>query len=109
MKSLVPKIDIIYDAFNGHVVPDGKVQNWVDSIVESGTIIIGSELMLHALRVSHCSQKISVNSIIFRVNGSLDVSNHVLIDIDQNGSLTHWPKGFADYTEDFLYNLLGWR
>jgi thiol-disulfide isomerase/thioredoxin len=47
-------------------------------------------------------------TLTFKDKGSDDPADWVLIEIDKDGRLDYWPRGFADYTESALSRLLGY-
>lgn len=101
------KLIIEYDPINGHVLPDGKIEQYVNNIVsyvapDNTSLIenlIGSVVMLDAFRVAVKENKINHKEIVIRFKG-LDYK------LDKNGSLKYWPEGLADTYDKILDRLL---
>ena len=88
------KNTIIYDPQNGVSLPDGLIDNYINSIIDAKTkrfksndIVIGSELIITALRA-----KVKISELLqFTVN-----FNNSLIGIDRNGRIINGVNGFCD-------------
>lgn len=104
-------ITVIYDPINGTVVPDGKINDWIDEVVALDadvTVTIGAETMLHELRARHCEGKLKIaETLTFKDNGSDNPADWVLVQIDKDGRIDYWPRGFCDHTDKALARLLG--
>lgn len=99
---------IEYDPINGKVVPDGKVRGWADKLIEMyekqklGNLVttVGSVLMVDATRLLVMKEKLNHGEVIYRFSNFADQSP------DKSGMLRTWPKGFCDFYDDILEELL---
>lgn len=100
-------IEITYDPKLGKSVPDGKVQSWVETFISDAlthnvkACKVGSELMIHAIRLAIKQGKLDHNDVVFVFEGEE-------IKSDKDGRMFHWPLGFCDHYESFLSKLLEW-
>lgn len=101
---------IEYDSVIGEIVPDGHVRDWAESIAESYAMCkepkdllhttVSSVLMVDAIRLLIMKGEINHKEVVFRFEG------HDL-EVDKNGMLRVWPKGFCDIYDNILEELLG--
>lgn len=100
---------IEYDSVNGEVVPDGCVWEWADRLVETHeefgdlTVVVGSVVMIDATRLLIAKEKLNHEEVVYRF-GNFDDQNP-----DKNGMLRVWPKGFCDFYDDMLEELIGYN
>ena len=95
---------IVFDPINGNVVADGRILEWIESIPEHlEEVTIGNEPMLHELRAQHMEEKIHITHIIFK---DPVLKQETWINVNEDGRIDYWPKGFADTTEHALYRLM---
>jgi len=104
------KIEITYDPLNGHVISDGRIPEYINNLVEkykqkdSSDIVlcIGSELMIHAIRVAIKKGQFYFEDIVFKFNGEV-------VTMNKDARPQRWPDGFCDNFEHFLALILGWE
>ena len=105
-------ITIIYDSSAGEAVRDGEVDAYVEAIEriaqaqESKEYIIANELILTRIRLGIKRGVIPHKQITFLYN-----RGDTLVDVgpvDEDGRLSYWPKGFADYNDTYLEELIEW-
>lgn len=99
---------IEYDSMIGDIVPDGKVQKYVDDMVlmvhnenlsSPIIIIVGSVVLLDALRVAIKEKRLDRNTTTIHFEGK-DYK------VDKNARMTHWPVGLCDVYDDILDRLV---
>ena len=107
------EFNLIFDPINGHVVPDGKINEWANSLHDCflGTpirdLVVGSETMVHELRARHAEGKLKLTELVtFRCNGSTEPGDWIQMRIGKDGNIDHWPNGFCDFTEAALFRLI---
>jgi hypothetical protein len=92
--------DIIFDPIHGSVVPDGRIVAYIKN--HSGRqMTIASETMLVELRAQHKEGKVRIDSLTFN-----SPTGPILLEINSYGRINHWPKGFADLSDNALMRLL---
>lgn len=106
---ILPKLTVIYDPKSGIMSRDGEAESYIKIVINSffedgvnRVIKIGSELLIHYFRLALYRGEIGVDNIEFHFNGQI-------LEHDKDGRLHPWPKGFCDYTENILSELLGWK
>jgi hypothetical protein len=102
------KITVTYSAENAICIPDLKVDEWVDKLVETYenqtedySVVVGTEIMIYGIRVAIMEGRINHKDIVF------SFEDEELV-VDKDGRLPKWPVGFADRTEVYACKLLGW-
>lgn len=108
--SHIPPLQIFYDPLEGTIVPDGKVSDWADTTITQWIadgkperqLHVGSALMIDHVRLRVVRKVIEPSDLIFRFQ-------HWGIYVNRDGRFSDCPRGFCDYTEDALIELLGWR
>lgn len=101
------KLTIEYNSTNGHVLPDGEIEKYVDTLasyMRSNTAIpkkelISSVVILDTFRVAVKEGKLNHKEVIIRFEGK----NYKL---DTEGKISNWPKGLADVYDNILEKLL---
>ena len=93
----------------GDCVSDFLAEIWAKKIVDAfleGEGDLGvdtsSEIYIMAFRVLVKEGYISSEHMEIQYEGEV-------LSLDEFGRLTQWPKGFCDYSEDFLLRLIGWN
>jgi hypothetical protein len=100
------EIKVIYDPIDGTVVPDGKIDSFLDLVED--LVIVGSETMMLELRARHMEKRIKITSLIYREPPDEFGPNETLLEFDDGGRIVTWPRGFCDKADDCLARLLGW-
>ena len=103
------RVFFIYDPSMGYSCPDDKVEPFVESIIkrfeeflENGNVFfIGSELIIHGLRVAICEQRIPYKKVVL-------FYKHHALHVDKNGRIDSWPAGFCDHADKYLEKLIHW-
>lgn len=86
-------------------VADGVAARYVQSTVDNvnlGNYVIlmtSQALVVDYVRLAVAEGRIHHKKVQFRFE-------NYEIDIDKCGRLSHWPKGFCDYTDNILTSLL---
>lgn len=93
------------------ILSDTKIEQFVDDTIndfytienneEEFIVTVGNEIIIHYFRVAIKEGKIPHTSIKLLFNDSV-------LDVDVNGKVNTWPKGFCDTVDDYLDRLLGW-
>lgn len=100
-------LKITYDPNNGVAVPDGKTAEWTDAIIakwiEDGKpetdITIGSSMIVDQFRVRVVRGVLDASELVF-------LFEHWGIYVYGSGRCTDWPRGFCDYTDALLWEIL---
>lgn len=94
---------------DGICVADTKTMEAAESLVEKANDIdqmfevkFAQAMILDAVRVLMKRSIIDHTSVQFKFNDNL-------MYCDKNGTLSDWPSGFCDHTEDYLMELAGWN
>jgi hypothetical protein len=105
------KLTIIYDPDRGYLFADGKAEEWVDETIDmfnragersddpEWRIKVCSALLVDYFRLRLAQKKIKADQIAFEFKDQTLIHN-------KYGRLEKWPKGFCDYTDDILTELL---
>lgn len=100
------KITVIYDPDEGDCVPDALALNYAQKVAENSkiekqTTRVGSEIIIQAFRVLVKRGDICLHQIDF-------FYGDVLISCGVNNTLSSWPTGFCDYSDNLISEILGW-
>lgn len=104
-------INLTYDPINGDVVPDGRIDEWIDNLCSNNSqkdsvdVCIGSETILVELRARHSEKRLNLGSSLVYIDNNNNY-DFVLIGIDKEGKLDYFPRGFCDYVDKALERLL---
>ena len=94
---------IEYDPFNGEVVPDGMVHEYVDDIISANSddteVIVGSVVLFDAFRLAIKKKKIDNRKVKLRFNEEE-------YQPDENGKLNYWPPGLCYIYDEILDGLI---
>lgn len=93
-------VKVRFDPINGSVIADGLVDSFVDhliNIADERTILIGSGIIIDALRVRVRRGEITL--IVY--------FNEHTIEFNDRGSAISWPNGFCDIHHEILMQLFG--
>ena len=94
-------ITITYDPLHSVGIPDGMAMSCAETIVAmdgSDPIIIGTGLVVDAIRVLIRTGKADHTTIQFKYKGTI-------ISVDEYGHCDPWPEGFNDTVENLLMQL----
>lgn len=69
---------------------------------ENNTAQFSNAMVLDALRVLVIRREVDWGSIVIRFKDQA-------MYIDQYANLSDWPKGFCDFTENYLMEILKWQ
>ena len=96
----------------GETVPDLKARKWLKDLIfelnnyvgDTTTIYVGTNAMINEIRcaVLPPHKHLDYENVVFVFNGEE-------INIDKNGRLNNWPKGFCDTMDEQLDRLLDWN
>lgn len=97
-------ITIIYDAYAGVSIPDGKVQDtvyeWIEINSHKNSIYHTSTgLVIDAMRLAIKNCMIPTRDVLF-------VFNDMAFQANEYGQFETWPKGFCDTHDMLLIGLL---
>lgn len=96
---------IEYDSMLGDVMPDGKVQKYVDDTIimlgnaEQINLKVGSVVLFDAFRVAVCEKKLSRENVTIRFDGKD-------YELDTGGKISNWPVGLCEVYDDILDRLV---
>lgn len=93
-------VKVRYDPINGVSVSDGLVDSYVNqliSVVDDRTFLIGSGIIIDALRVRVKRGEISLIAYF----------NDYTITFENDGGAKSWPDGFCDINHEILMELFG--
>lgn len=96
---------IKYDPMLGDVMPDGKVQKYVDDTIimlgneEQIDLNVGSVVLFDAFRVAIHEKKIDYRSVTTHFQGKD-------YNFDINARISNWPVGLCDVYDDILERLV---
>jgi hypothetical protein len=103
------KLIIEYDPILGDVMPDGKVQQYIDDTIvllrntEHSALevkaVVGSVVLFDAFRVAIHEEKIDHKDVTIRFQEK-DYK------LDKNARMTYWPEGLCDVYDDILDRLV---
>lgn len=100
------KLTIEYDQNDGYVFPDGRAGGWVDTTLryflkreEDQHIKVCSSLLIDFFRLRLCEGVISVDQVEFIFDGKV-------LEHNEYGRITHWPKGYCDIPIEPVEQLL---
>ncbi|SOK59177.1 hypothetical protein [Yersinia phage fHe-Yen9-03] len=98
-------ITIIFDKDNGISIPDGKVVEFANSVLEKdeSTIIISQQLILDAIRAMIFQRSYNVDNIKLEVHDNGVITT---VKINSDCSLENW-KPFPEIQSKMLYILCG--
>lgn len=101
------EIIIIYDNLNGAVVPDGKVEEFIDSVISSNDteVVIGCESIMLGFQLRHRHSQVKIKHVLHKDHNN---DQDVLICLKKDGLLDSHPSGFCDYNENCHHILAGW-
>ena len=110
-KTKMKTIKVIYDPYLGLTLPDGQIKHFVESFEEDEdhTICVGSETLLTEMRAQHMEKKLKITSLVYRGVSDEFGPDDVVLEIDEDGRIDNWPKGFCGYADDALERLLKGR
>lgn len=97
---MTPKLKLIYNPHSGAVVPDGRINECVDGLLDMAkeTPIIytfGSDAVFDEIRARVAEGHLDPSLI------TVEFKEHVMT-IDKNGRLSKWPNDFCDVTSQVL-------
>lgn len=98
-------ITVEYDALYGDVVPDGRVAEYVDVAIQIAKakaeylVIAGCESLIYEFRLRILRGEISQEQIVFKFKDKI-------IPVNDCANLKEWPKGFSDYIDRALGEIL---
>lgn len=96
---------IEYDSMLGDVMPDGKVQKYIDDTVimlgnaEQINLKVGSVVLFDAFRVAIREKKLDYKTVTVYFNGKT-------YELDTEGKISNWPAGMCDVYDDILDKLV---
>lgn len=99
------KLVIEYDSMLGDVMPDGKVQKYVDDTIimlgnaEQINLKVGSVVLFDAFRVAIHDERIDYRDVTVHF-GEKDYK------LDKNARMNNWPVGLCDVYDDILDKLV---
>lgn len=97
------KLTIIYDPHIGTACPDGEAMNVAKELIkQGGTHLIGSNLIIEAVRVLAKRGEIPFNQVEFEFGKEK-------ILMTPTFQLTHWPRGFCDHLDNLLMEIIDWN
>jgi len=98
-------IKITYDAQNGIAIPDGRVKEFLLVLAmggdaggggDAGEITVSTSNIIHSARLFAVQNKVAVE---FVFEGKTITPN-------EYGAIHDWPRGFADYQDGVIANIL---
>jgi hypothetical protein len=98
-------ITLIYDPQIGMTIPDAQINDYIDSIDEGETVVVGSETIVQECRARHAERRLNIVKLIFRQTDEFGDQDQV-ITLDHTAALSEWPKGFVDTMDNALGRLL---
>jgi len=106
------KLTVEYDPMVGYVCKDGEAQGWVDDVLHAvlkrmndkdqyrdDLITVASALLIDYFRVRLAEGVIKKDQIAFKFDGKI-------LEHNEHGRITHWPKGFCDLPIEPMERLL---
>jgi len=95
-------MQIIYEPIEGKAIPDGKVEEEYNYILNNYELlkqswVYSTENIIQRLRLGRLRGEIDDLTIIF---------NDERLEITEYGSLLHWPNGFCDYNINICQSIL---
>lgn len=95
---------IVYDPFNGSVVPDAKVAHMVDNLFDynQSVFYVGSSLILDEIRLRIARGQIRHTDVKFMFNHKDIFLNQYGNPIGEEG----WPKDMFYYSDDVTSRIL---
>jgi hypothetical protein len=103
-------IELVYDPANGVALTDNQVRATIDSLClyarkgHGHVLVFGTELLFHALRAAAAEGRISVDRV--RLSWVLSDARITYPVLNQDGSVSEWPKGFCENYENALERIL---
>ena len=104
------KIIVEYSSkVQGYFFRDGEAEEWVDNIInfmlnkaedkDDWELKVSNEMLIHYFRLRVAQGVLKSDQIQFKFNDQI-------IRVNKFGTLEDWPKGFCDYTDNLLMELL---
>jgi hypothetical protein len=102
----MPKLIVTYIPNGGAIYADGSIEDEVMGVYEASrtfpydtNLSVSSTIFIYFLRALVAEGKIPCENVELRYNGEI-------LEMDKNGRLAHWPRGFADAFDRALNKLL---
>jgi len=93
---------------DGEAIADLKVSQWMECVldrikkspdsVHTTTLHVGTAIMVDAVRVAIKREQLNHEDVTFQFKGQI-------LNVDKNGKIDNWPKGFCDTTLIYLEEL----
>jgi len=100
------KLIVNYDPINGEVVADGKVASYVRDMIATAKVFlksieysVGTSLIVEEIRALIHEGTISHEDVVLKFKGEE-------LNIDSQGYIDYWPRGFCDASDNILNRLL---
>ena len=102
------KLTVIYEPNSNSkdvtMVPDGDAMDYVKDLIHAANMrpliqVTGQALVVDCVRLCVARGMIPAGEVIFQFNGEN-------IFVSKLGNLDRWPRGFCDYTDNILEELL---
>lgn len=95
---------ITYDAKHGKTYPDGEIEDAVEYMMSSGSgeITVSNEMFIYGVRARIVKGDLDYKKVVF-------IFEDYEISPDKAAYLNEWPKGFCNYFDKFLCEILDWR
>lgn len=100
-------LTVIYDEYEGQVVPDAKARDFAETTCANAktfisTVFVGSDIMVNAFRLMVVLGYIKAEDICFVYRGET-------ARVHESGGLTEWPKGMCEISFNMLRTLSTYR